>query len=145
MKSGRFTYLIVLGIISFTGCKKYLQVPLPTDKITGAAAYANDNAASGVISGIYSRFVNIRLLEGAYGIPCCTSLYTDDMIAVKSFVGSTDFQQAFYTNTVNESNSGWFWSQFYSQIYVANQAIENIRNNTNLFSRDQWLGEALFL
>ncbi|OQP53402.1 hypothetical protein A4H97_23420 [Niastella yeongjuensis] len=145
MKSGRFTYLVLLGVVVCTGCKKYMQVPLPTDKITGSAAYANDNAASGVISGIYSRFVNARFFEGSYGIPCCTSLYTDDMVAVKGLVGSTDFQQAFYTNALNESISGWYWSQLYSQIYVANVAIENIRNNTNLFRRDQWLGEALFL
>jgi hypothetical protein len=146
MRSGHFTYLLLLGIIAWTtGCKKYLQNPLPTDKITGSAAYVNDNAASGVISGIYSKFVNSRLLEGSYGIPCCTSLYTDEMIAENGLLGSTAFQQAYFNNTLTESISGGFWSQLYSQIYVANVAIENIRNNTNLFRRDQWLGEALFL
>ena len=146
MKPGHCTYLILLSmLVGATGCKKYLQVSLPSDKITGAAAYANDNAASGVISGIYSKFVNSRLLEASYGIPCATSLYTDDMMPVNGILGVPVFQQAFYSNTLNESISGGYWSQFYSQIYVANAAIENIRNNNNLFKRDQWLGEALFL
>lgn len=146
MKPGRCIYIILLGLMTgTTGCKKYMQVALPTDKITGAAAYVNDNAASGVISSIYSKFVNSRMLEGSYGIPCAASLYTDDMIPVSGILGVPVFQQAYYTNTLNESISGQFWSQFYSQIYVANAAIENIRNNNNLFKRDQWLGEALFL
>jgi hypothetical protein len=67
------------------------------------------------------------------------------MVATNAPAGLSAFQQAFYTNAATESLSGTYWSQFYSQIYVANVAIENIRNNTNLLYRKQWLGEALFL
>ena len=146
MKTGRFKYTILIGVIIWTtGCKKYMQLPLPTDKIAGSAAYANDNAAAAVIGGIYSKLVNMRILEGSFGIPCSASLYTDEMIATNGIGNSTTFQLAYYSNALNESISGLFWSQFYSQIYVTNVAIENIRNNTNLARRDQWLGEALFL
>jgi hypothetical protein len=140
----KYTVLIVVMIWTM-GCKKYMQIPLPTDTISGSAAYANDNAASAVISGIYSKLLNMRMLEGQYGIPCSSSLYADDMIATNAPAGLSAFQQAFYMDAATESISGAYWSQLYSQIYVANVAIENIRNNTNLLKRDQWLGEALFL
>lgn len=147
MMNGRFTYtVLIVGIMIWTmGCKKYMQIPLPADNIAGSAAYANDNAASAVISGIYSKLLNTRMLEGQFGIPCSSSLYADDMIATNAPAGFSAFQQAYYANAANESISGPYWSQLYAQIYVANVAIENIRNNTNLLKRDQWLGEALFL
>ncbi|MBS1605953.1 MAG: RagB/SusD family nutrient uptake outer membrane protein, partial [Bacteroidetes bacterium] len=129
-------------LVSLTGCKKYLNIPLPSDSISGADAFASDGTASGVLDGVYYFLQVSGRLAGSQGLGYYAGLYSDELQAVNSANAVT---KSFYSNMISgNSGGGDQWSALYSEMVIANTVIENMRGSS-LPHRDQWLGEALFL
>ncbi|OQP62213.1 RagB/SusD family nutrient uptake outer membrane protein [Niastella populi] len=136
-----FTGLIVL--LSTTGCKKYLDIPLPVNQVSAGAPYTNDNGAAAVLNNILGEISNSQSLTNSTGFPLRSGLYTDELQNAST---QTDYL-AFYSNGLQSANTAYMWSYFYNQLYAINLAVEGVSNAspTALKKRDQWLGEALFL
>ena len=129
-------------LITSTGCKKYLEIPLPTDKIAGEGAYSSDRSAGATLNNIFGVLSSNVHFNGPTGIGYATGLYTDELLNLNS---NNPFNNAFYKNEVTDGYGGQLWTGFYQQIYSANLAIEGITAATTLSKKDQWLGEAYFL
>jgi hypothetical protein len=135
----------LLPLVFAAGCKKYLTIPLPADEIAGSGAFASNNAASGVLTGIYGSMSSGSTLQGSGGIGYFAGLYTDEQQNA-SVTGITN--QAFYTDALSSSIvGGGIWTPMYQQLYTTNLAIEGLTPTqiTQLTMRNQLLGEAYFL
>jgi hypothetical protein len=139
-RSGVFSLLMVVLLIS--GCEKFMDIPLPTDSVSGDGAYQTDNTTGAVITGIfYNMYNSSTTFSGSESVGFRTGLYTDEL---QNLVNTNVNNQAFYTNNIQSVNTGQ-WSVLYKLIYHCNLAIEGINNSkAELKYRNQWMGEALF-
>lgn len=130
--------IILLG----TGCKKFLQIPLPLDKISGSSAYTNDNSGAAALNNILGDLAASNLFEGSTSIGTLSGLYTDE---TKLYSISNDLT-VFYKDAIpiNAANKPWVFC--YNEIYNCSLTIEGIKNTTSLLpNKNQWIGEALFI
>ncbi|SHM58763.1 RagB/SusD family nutrient uptake outer membrane protein [Mucilaginibacter sp. OK098] len=140
------TFVCLLTLIFSTGCRKYLDIPLPVDKVAGASAFVNDNSTSTVVNGNFSNLVNGVLtgspVMGENSVGYRTGLYADELqsISASDILGKAYFGDALTSLIGN----GTQWSGFYKQIYNCNLTIEGINSAKNLKFKNQWLGETLF-
>lgn len=133
--------MIALFIASslFAGCKKFLDIQLPTDTVTAQTVYNTDLSVASVISGIllntldYTKSDNVGLKAG---------LYVDEL----QNLNSTNFaNENFYKNGLSLNSTPTNWIKLYSLVYQCNLAIEGINDSkADLAYRNQWLGEAKF-
>ncbi len=140
---GIFRIAVVVALLTMTtGCKKYLNIPLPVNEISGSDAYGSDETSSGVLNNIYYNLELGGRLNGPAGLGNFAGLYTDEMQTVST---SSAILQSFYVNKIiGDNGGGYAWSQLYAQINTANVTIEAMRSST-LPMKNQWLGEALFI
>lgn len=133
-----------------SGCKKFLDIPLPTDKFASEGAYQNDNSTGAVITGILSSAASSPVY-GSSGnfdaVGFTTGLYTDDLTFIQSgSIATGNANTPFYFTNSLTSAHGSQWTLLYRQLYSCNLAIENIEKNKSILSKyNQWMGEALFL
>ncbi len=135
-----FLLLIIIQVLN-TSCKKFLSIPLPASQIAGAAAFANDASAAATLNNVYNGIVGS--LSGGSSIGFYSGLYSDELKYAPG--NSNQSIQPFYTNTVQSTNTGALWSNFYEQMYDVNRDIEGIQTASGLLNKNQWLGEAFFL
>jgi len=138
--------LLVLGLLFLlpvTGCKKYLEVPLPINEIAGSAAFANDYTSGAALNSIYSQLYNQGDFDGTGNVGYLTGSYGDEFRSLSSLPSNT----ALYADGVSSTIGGvtGIWTNLYQEIYPVNLAIESLTPATNLNHKDQWLGEAYFL
>ncbi|HEY0174756.1 MAG TPA: RagB/SusD family nutrient uptake outer membrane protein [Pedobacter sp.] len=140
--------LFLLSLVFGTGCKKFLDVPLPTDKLAADGAYSTDNSAGAVITGIISNASSTIPYGGSESVGYRTSLYVDDFQNINPLSPiNTAYttNNVYYTNALTSAYSA-LWPILYKQLYYCNLAIEGITaNQDKLVNKNQWLGEALFL
>ncbi|MES2425327.1 MAG: RagB/SusD family nutrient uptake outer membrane protein [Bacteroidota bacterium] len=133
--------IVILFSMGMTSCKKYLNIPPPTNKIAGSAAFANDNSTSGVVTGLFSSMSYTGYFTGAGGIAFASGLYCDELSSLNV---NNSAIQTFYLDALQAGNANQ-WSALYADLYQANVAIEGIKaNESKLFNKDQWLGECYF-
>lgn len=131
------------ALLALSGCKKYLQVPLPVNSIAAQSAFGTDAASASSLNGIYSGLLSDGVFDGNGSVGYLTGMYTDEL--KNYFILPT--VQALYADQVSTSLGGVtiLWSTLYQQLYAINQAIEYIPQSSGLQHKDQWLGEAYFL
>jgi hypothetical protein len=137
-------YISILILIVASGCKKYLEVPLPIDRIAAGAAFDNDYLAAGALNSVYSSLYLGNNFDGSQSVNWYTGLYGDEL---KHFSQNASYQ-AVYMNGVSSTLGGVtaLWVNLYKQLYSVNLAIEGLTpGNKGLNFRNQWLGEAYFL
>lgn len=143
----RVQYHIVVAcaasLLLLTGCKKYLDIPLPANQIAGDGAYASDRSSAATISNIYANLSSNGYFDGTGSIGYKTGLYADEL---QNLLNANSSNQAYYTNVVTGLNeTGPLWTYLYKQLYYDNLAIEGISASTTLLNKNQWLGEAYFV
>ncbi len=139
-----FSVLLVALLLTVSGCKKFLEIPLPLSRTAGEGAYSTDKSSAATINNILAILAGNRYFDGASAntIAWTTGLYTDELENINPNNGTN---VAFYSNSITAGNTGSVWSGLYKQIYNANLAIEGVSASTTLLNKNQWLGEAYFL
>jgi hypothetical protein len=135
-------FLCLIFVILIAGCKKFVEVPLPTDSFAGALAYSSDKSTASVLNNIFGTLVGGNNFAGGQSVGYTTGLYTDEL-QLTSTVNTTN--NAFYANALIPNQPAPFYTSFYKTLYLANAAIEGTRASETLRNKNQWLGEALFL
>ena len=140
--AGRLAWLW-LALMMASGCKKYLEVPLPPDQIAGSTVFQNDATASAALNGVYFRLASQGIFDGNGGLGCYTGLYGDELrnqSILPSFL-------ALYGDGVSSTigNVTGYWTSLYAQLYSVNLAVQGLKSATGLSYQNQWLGEAYFL
>jgi hypothetical protein len=135
----------MLVLLSLSGCRKYLEVPLPISTIAGSTVFDNDYTAAAALNSIFAGLSNQGIFDGQFSVGFYTGLYGDEF---RNYSTSADYQ-AVYANGVSSTLGGVtnIWTRLYSynQLYSVNMAIEGLTPKSGLNYRDQWLGEAYFL
>lgn len=148
IKIGAFVLIFVL---SYSSCKKFVEIPPPVSTLSDASVFTNDATAIGAITGVYASMSldNVGNTTTNRGIP---SLYLFGGLAADELtlfnVGNTTYLP-FYSNKLSPitiSTASFFWSQTYAQLYNLNAAVEKLSSSTTLSPavKQQLLGEALF-
>jgi len=114
--------LIVLSVIS---CKKYVEVPPPSDKVTSKAVFANASSISSAMTGLYEFSFGSEGYSNNYagaGADVLLALASDDAVS-----GNIAFNQ-FYTNTypLFDYNVAPMWSAPYQVFGRVNSFIEGV-------------------
>jgi starch-binding outer membrane protein, SusD/RagB family len=124
-----------------TGCKKYLDTPLPTSLIASDNGFINDASTAAVVTGVFYSIVTSPYVAGANSIGVSAGLYADELTALNT--SSLGIGVPFYTDNVTSGNTAPTWSALYAQINSCNIAIEGINGSKALLvNRNQYLGEA---
>ena len=132
---------IILILFTATGCKRFLDIPLPVNQITGEAAFANDNAATASVNYIFAQMSAGNLYSGIESMGLRGGLYTDELIPISTSANYTSY----YTNALDNTNGGSAWRGLYSNIYTINRAIIGIEASQGVVARkNRLLGESYF-
>lgn len=142
-----FLYIRLSGLwlvlAAATGCRKYLEVPLPLTSVAVSSAFQNDITAAATLTSVYSQLAYQSIFDGSGGVGAFSGLYGDEL---KLQITSIPDYVAIYGDGVSSSSAVTsYWSTIYKQLYSVNVAIEGIKPATGLTYQNQWLGEAYFL
>lgn len=132
--------LVAILLLSVSGCKNFVDVPLPVDGIAGDAAFSSDKSTSAVLNSVYGGLIGSGVIDNTVSVGLLTGFYTDET----TNRGISPTFAAFYTDVVSPNNTTTHWSTYYKYIYTTNITIEAMRAS-GIPRRNQWLGEALFL
>lgn len=137
-------WAMIFSILS-EGCKKMVQVDLPTNAVTYATAFSDDKTATASLNGLYSNMVSKSQYFGSYGFTLYTGLSGDELINNKPSSNEDPFRECDLQPTSGILNN--IWNFGYNNIYHANDCIEGLSSASNLTIgvRSQLLGEAKFL
>jgi hypothetical protein len=137
------------SVISFilTSCKKFVEIPPPTNQLDTTAVFSDSASATAAIRGIYIAMMqNFALNLTTGGLSIYTGLSSDELIPTAKNTNEEDF----YKNSLiagNTINYLQFWSHGYRLIYMTNASIEGIEKSQNLTElvKAKLSGEAHFL
>jgi tetratricopeptide (TPR) repeat protein len=138
-------YICLLSLVTVTGCKKYLDAPLPVDEIATADVYTTDNGSAAALNSVYDAVYAQDFFDGPGSVGNLTALYGDELVNLNPGPSAI----AVYEDGVSSTLGGvtGLWSGIYAQLYSINLAIENLPSQsiTAVPHRNQWLGEAYFV
>ena len=110
-------YIILIGAIVFSSCKKFLDEE-PLHSLIDANAITNYEKAQAAVGGIYATFQN-----DAWGGALYLSMGTKSGFI--DWTGLRDYELS-YTESNNSTNAVSTWAQFYKSLNAANFAIQGI-------------------
>lgn len=136
--------ILLLVLIPMSGCKKFVEIDPPSDKLVTSTVFDKDETAIAALTQIYSRMINDQILP--YNLPLYTGLSADEFnnhstsITILSFYLNNQL-----SNT--ETASKAFWLDAYKQIYQANSVFEGCNQSSKLKPevKKQLMAEALFI
>lgn len=141
--------LIMLALITATGCKKFVEVPDPITNTTYSNVYTDDASAISVTTGMFANLSN-----GSAGSPQLLSLSVYGGLSADEFSLMNNPSNRGYVNYYrNMSDSRGteiytdFWTNSYQLLYVANSVIGALDNSSAITPavRKQLMGEAKFM
>jgi len=133
---------------SMSGCKKLIEVDTPVTGTNAGNVYQGDATAAAVLTGIYAKISdqNFDLGNGSItGISLFPALSADELTLFD--IGAQRFPFYYRNDLTSLTTTGNFWASVYPIIFVANSAIEGLKNSTLLTPavRQQLSGEARFM
>lgn len=133
--------LLAILLSTHSSCKKLVDPSAPTEKIGIEDVYTNDKTAASVLTRLLAEMSWVS--EGTNGIPMILALSADDL-KVGAWIDATT--ERIYFNTLRSDPTIW-WGKFYSYIYTANDAMEQLSVSTGVSApvKQFLLGEARFV
>lgn len=140
-------WLLVL-IVSFvpSGCKKFVEVEIPSTQKGVPTVFADDNTANAAVAGMYSQMYHLNFTSSTYGgvhLSIYVGMYADEL-------NRPSLPSDVYLNNTIPSNDGQnenLWDSSYAAIYQANLILEGLNTSSSISSsmKKQLTGEALFI
>ncbi|NLR66844.1 RagB/SusD family nutrient uptake outer membrane protein [Chitinophaga varians] len=143
-------YIAILTIITYTSCKKFLEIPAPVTSINTENVYQYDNTAAAVVTGIYAQMMfNDFNSGGITSISFLQELAADNLVLA-------DINQAEFLNIwrnglgpdyTSSRSTGNYMTNLYPRIYTINAALDGINKSQSLTMqvKNRLLGELYFL
>jgi hypothetical protein len=146
MKNIVISFYLLLLLLEFASCKKFVDIPPSTQLITSDAIFTNDNTAVSAVDGVYIalRTASPGLANGSLSIFC--GLSGDEIVNT----AASTIYDPFYSNNIPSTNStvsANFWSQPYNVIYRTNAILEELAKTNSLSPsvKGQLTGEMKFV
>ena len=140
------TKMVALLSLSAVGCEDFVDVGLPSTKLTAEAVFTSDATASAAALGMYESMLRASSF-GANGTPgsiaTTTGIYSDEL--VNYYSPNAPFAQS--DLAASNSTVLSLWSSAYSTIYTANAVIEGLDGSSSVSSpvKHQLAGEAFLV
>src|SRR5258706_4489663 len=143
--SRTFPVFILTVTLTFTSCKKFVEVGAPQTEITPKTVFESDLSALSALKGIYSLMMTNQSFTKA-GIEELTGIASDEFLNYST----RNDQIQFYQNSLTSRNSdvlAIFWQEAYKYILNANILLEGIDKPNQLTPgvANQIKGEAKFI
>lgn len=140
----KYIYSILILIFALiSGCKKFVQLDPPDDRLTGASVYETNQTATSVLNGLYIRIAETNNVLTSYATTYMG--FASDELKNHYINAGLPYTQLYQNNVSN--NTEIYWATTYTLIYNCNVAIEGIENSNTLNAqlKLQLLGEAKFM
>jgi hypothetical protein len=143
---------VMLLSVLFTGCKKLVETPLPSESVSGNDVYSTDATAIGVLNGMYTLMNGDgQPFQGTSSISLFTGLSADELVLYNG-ISSLRYLN-YYKNALSATNipatGSELWSPLYNYVFICNAAIEGLNsksaNSLTPAIKQQLLGEARFM
>lgn len=134
--------------LSFSSCRKFVEVPPPTSIVTENFVFTTDATAISVMTDIY-RSMNAISIQGASSIALFAGLAADEYKLNDGVVDQSCL--SYYKNALSQTSAsisgGEHWKPLYNFVFRCNAAIEGLASSSTLTPviRQQLLGEAKFM
>ena len=144
MKHSIIYIAFLAGALSFTSCKKYVNVDAPENELISNVVFQNDQTADAAMVGIYSR------MNGFNGGLSVNASFMPGFGANEFYyaLNSADYNE-FRDNSLLPGNSrvNSFWEGPYGLIYQANAVIEGLTASDKISPalKKSLMGEAQFM
>lgn len=148
--SHKICLVLTLGMVmTFSSCKKFIEVDVPIDQVSSDKAFLNDATALSSVLGLYA---NTNLLPTSGSLENSllgTATALGGMAADDIYLSSSTYLDQFKTNTIppasNYVNNPW--NNAYAVIFAANSAIEGLNESAGISAavKQQLLGESHFM
>lgn len=139
--------IILLLIIPFSSCEKFIELDLPQDQITQETVFKDGKLVRSALAGLYNSLKTDGFLSGgSSGGGVYFGCYTDELISYQ--MANSVLDQFYKLNIRPESSAVTaLWQKTYNQIYQTNRIIEGIERSTliEVNLANQLKGEALFM
>lgn len=145
-----YKFLLVVSLVLFCSCKKFIDVPSPITSVTGQNVFNSNTTAAAVLTGVYTDMSSSDFNSGGYESTSFFLGMAADELVLYSKVSNPTYT-GYYSNALTSLNvnSGAtdFWNKIYPTVYIINAAIEGLTASTSLTpdAKEQLLGEAKFL
>lgn len=137
--------LIFTGIISFAGCKKYVEIPPPQNQLVAQLVFSDDKTATATVAGLYSNLNAFNSSFANYISNFLPASGADEFFYTLSTADLDEFRDDNLTSANTNINN--LWSSTYGYIYHANAIIEGLTATTAVSSavKKQLMSEAKFV
>jgi hypothetical protein len=142
------TSIILIALISLSGCKKLIEIDIPDNQLERANIYLDSVSAQATVNGMYSVMYNttsggtITSSTAGTFLTTCPGRSSDEIYAPTAtddqFVSNSLLPDIGLLNTV--------WAALYQTIYQANKIIEGMEASAlSPTLKKQLIGEAKFI
>ncbi len=144
MKNSVIYISFLVAAVSFTSCKKFVDVDPPQNQLISQLVFESDQTANAAVAGIYSQ------MNGFNGGLSVNGSFMPAFGANEMYyaLANAEFDE-FKNNSINPANSkiNSFWQSPYAFIYQTNSIIEGLTASTKLTPavKKNLMGEAKFL
>lgn len=138
-----YTILILISFTLTSGCKKFVQLDPPDDRLTASTIYATNETATSVLNGLYVRIAETNNVLTSYAT-AYMGFASDEL--KNHYINAASSYTQLYQNNVSVDTE-IYWSTTYTLIYNCNVAIEGIETSSKLNAqlKLQLVGEAKFM
>lgn len=141
--------LLLIVFLSISGCKKFVEIDPPNNRITSGDAFASDVTATAALSEIYSDISNSPVTSGLRSVIFLGAISADEL---RVLPGLTDQSvNAVYMNAnnslLNADSQASMWIGSYAIIFKLNAALAGLEKSQTLTPvvKKQLVGEVKFM
>ncbi len=135
--------LVIIG--SQLSCKRFVDIPLPQDRVSADQVFTTDEKANAAVAGIYGSMINSGASFSSSMVTILEGMASDELLRMDGMPEDQEFME----NQINPSNgyTSSLWNSIYKHIYYANAAIEGLTASTGVSKavKEKLIGEAKFL
>lgn len=137
--------LLTATLIHFSACKKFIEVPPPSDQVISETVFEDDGTATAAITGIYSQMMSTSSQFSSASLTIYAGMSADEIYNFSS--GADDQFSKNQLTPLNGTLLSSFWQPAYKYIYTANLCIEHLSKAQALTPSvmKTLLGEAKFI
>src|SRR4051812_20521326 len=121
--------IIVCYTLLFFSCKKFSDVGQSPTELSTSSVFANGEAATSAITGIYSRMISSNgFASGSFAsISALAGASADELINYSPNSGQAEFANNSLSIT-NDNVYSFMWSEPYQYIYTCNDILAALDN-----------------
>jgi hypothetical protein len=132
-------FLLWVLVIGAVGCRKFVQIDSPNDRVVTASVFNNAGTATSAIFAIYA-----KMTQESYNMSLKCGLLSDELTNYSNDASAIGY----YTNSMSAMGTpATLWNNAYNYIYQANAIMEGLNTNKEVDEViiRQLTGEAKFI